>query len=62
MIYCGKRYEWKKIYSYAFKELWRHRTRTAASVLGYVVAVTFMVVVLSIGKSHLLTAVGVLKG
>ena len=40
------------MYRYAWKELLRHGTRTAGNVLGYALAVAFLVVALSIGQSH----------
>lgn len=48
-------------YRYAIKELVRHRTRTAVNILGYAIAVAFMVTVISMTQSYSLAAVDVLK-
>jgi len=49
------------MYRYALKELWRHKARTAANILGYATAVAFMIAVVSLVQSHEMAATRVLK-
>jgi len=49
------------MYGYALKELWRHKGRTGANVLGYTIAVAIIVALLSIAQSYDTVAQGLLK-
>ncbi|NQT87763.1 ABC transporter permease [bacterium] len=46
---------------YALKELSRHRTRTAANVAGYALAVAFLVAAVSVAQSHARRTLGILS-
>lgn len=39
----------------------RYRSRTITNVLGYTIAITLMILVLSIGRHHFLSAIGILR-
>jgi putative ABC transport system permease protein len=47
---------------YAIKEIRRRKFRTAVNILGYVVAVAFMVMLVSLAQSYSLAAASVLEG
>jgi putative ABC transport system permease protein len=50
------------MFSYALKEIRRRRLRTFANVSGYVIAVAFLIIVVSLAQAYVVVANGTLEG
>jgi putative ABC transport system permease protein len=53
---------WRKVYSFAIKEISRRKYRTVGNILGFIFAVSSLVAIVSFSQAYSLAAVSVLRG